>query len=444
MLKKARLAFPYCLVIALVATSACSINPGGKKSSGLVNLPDNPSEPPLPDSADGTSQVGSLEAFQQTVYPLVREVTCAGCHSTVAAPFFASDDPQAAHDALIVASKVDFKHPESSRLVQRLSNDAHNCWSQDCEADSLEMLSAIKEWVRLMEFSSNDETEVITHGLRLVDATPKESTSVDNRTIIVEAEEGNITAPMTQTNDGNTSGGQYLQVPNGNGGFFQNPNTNNIGSVIYDVEVIEPGTYRLWGLIQSANTNDDSYYIRVDNGNFVTWQTTITGNAWQWDLSTDQNNGGNIHEFNLTAGSHRIEIRRRQDGAKLDMIALTSDLNFDGGAPQPETVNILTFDLQEVVGEPGVFLEIEIAEFDAFSYKFKNPTIISQSSTLIARDMKIMLNGKYNPQHATYTYIDSEIRPPGSILSTAALIIPSELGLGDDDISISFQTLKKK
>jgi len=442
MFKKAHLALPYCLLMILAVTTACSISPSGKGSSGSSSSPED-LEPDPPGSSDGT-QVGSLEAFQQTVYPLVREVTCAGCHSTVAAPFFASDDPKAAHEAIIVSSKVDFKNPESSRLVQRLAADSHNCWTQDCQADSVKMLNAIKEWVKLMQFSSDKDSEVTTHALRLTDTIPKESTDVDNRTVIIEAEDGVLTAPMTRTNDGNTSGGQYLQVPNGNGGFFQQPNTNNIGSAIYDVEITEAGTYRLWGLVQSANTDDDSYYVRVDNGNFLTWQTSITGNNWQWDLSTDQNNGGNIHEFNLTPGTHRIEIRRRQDGAKLDMIALTSDLNFDGGTPREETVDVLRFDLQDIIGEPGVYLEIEVSEFDAFSYKFKNPVIISPSTRLTVRNMKIMLNGKYNPQHATYTYIDSEVDPPGSILSSAALIMPLDLGFDVDDISVSFQTLKKK
>ncbi len=443
MFKKPKSALILPVLILTSVFTSCSIDPSGnKKHSSAPSIPGEIS-PTLPGSSDGTA-LGSLEAFQQTVYPLVREVTCAGCHATIAAPFFASDDPEESHNAVVVASKVDLVNPESSRLVQRLANDAHNCWSQDCQADSEEMLAAVTMWAELMDNKDDSSPELKTHTLTLADAVPKENNPTNQGTIILEAEEGNLTAPMTVENDGNTSGGQYIQVPNGNGGFIRQPNTANIGIVTYDFEVTEAGTYRLWGLVQSVNTNDDSYYVRIDNGNFRTWQTAITGNNWQWDLATDQNNGGNIHEFNLAPGIHRLEIRRRQDGAKLDAIALTTDLNFTGADPEPETINILRFDLEDLVGQSGVYLEIEVSEFDNFSYKFKNPTIVSESTTLTVSNLKVLLNDKYNPQHSTYTYIDTEVRPPGAILSSAALIMPNDIGFSSDQISISFQTLRSK
>jgi hypothetical protein len=93
-----------------------------------------------------------VKGFQSTVYKLVRENTCVGCHADAQTPFFAHEDPNIAYEAIMSSKKVNFQKPELSRMYLRLSADKHNCWyNNDCAASAKEMLDAIYEWRKSVE-----------------------------------------------------------------------------------------------------------------------------------------------------------------------------------------------------------------------------------------------------------------------------------------------------
>lgn len=81
--------------------------------------------------------------FTSHVYPLVSQY-CASCHnessSTAQSPFFASDDIDKAYEA--AKRVINLDDPTNSRLIIRLRNEFHNCWS-DCQSNSSEMELAI-------------------------------------------------------------------------------------------------------------------------------------------------------------------------------------------------------------------------------------------------------------------------------------------------------------
>ncbi len=82
--------------------------------------------------------------FSTHVYPIVSQY-CVDCHnessSTAQSPFFASDNIDKAYEA--AKQVINLEEPNKSRLVIRLSNEFHNCWS-DCQANSNEMQAAIQ------------------------------------------------------------------------------------------------------------------------------------------------------------------------------------------------------------------------------------------------------------------------------------------------------------
>ena len=47
------------------------------------------------------------------------------------------------------------------------------------------------------------------------------------------------------------------------------------------------------------------------------------GDTWQWDEVHSNDDGNQVVEFTLSAGTHILEIARREDGALLDAIAIT-------------------------------------------------------------------------------------------------------------------------
>jgi len=88
---------------------------------------------------------------------------CSGCHSDTAQtrqqPYFASSDIDVAYEA--AKSKIDLNTPANSRLVVRLRDEFHNCWS-DCTANAAEMLAAITAFTNGISITGVDPDLVIS------------------------------------------------------------------------------------------------------------------------------------------------------------------------------------------------------------------------------------------------------------------------------------------
>jgi hypothetical protein len=127
--------------------------------------------PPLRDPGASRSFPASPGLFASTVHPLLEEY-CSRCHTSSAAnaqsPYFASSDVNEAYAAARV--KIDLDQPELSRLVLRLRNEFHNCWS-DCAANSGEMEAAIRAFAGSIPVTQIDPSLVLSKALSLYDGT---------------------------------------------------------------------------------------------------------------------------------------------------------------------------------------------------------------------------------------------------------------------------------
>lgn len=92
----------------------------------------------------------SREAFESTVYPLL-QANCGACHSTIntlssgaQAPLHSDTDPALAHEYAL--TRVNFHHPEESKLVVRMAIDRHNCFGSSCADAGQQMLAAVEAW----------------------------------------------------------------------------------------------------------------------------------------------------------------------------------------------------------------------------------------------------------------------------------------------------------
>lgn len=97
---------------------------------------------------------------------------CSRCHASTAAvpvqPFFASSDPDEAYAA--VRAKINLDNPAMSRLVVRLRDENHNCWT-DCATSANVMEAAVKSFTDLVEVTEIDPSLVVSKALRLYDGT---------------------------------------------------------------------------------------------------------------------------------------------------------------------------------------------------------------------------------------------------------------------------------
>ncbi|MBN2458120.1 BNR-4 repeat-containing protein [Candidatus Woesearchaeota archaeon] len=135
----------------------------------------------------------------------------------------------------------------------------------------------------------------------------------------IEAEDADsITGPMQIAKDTESSGGSYIYVPNGAGSG---------GAAIYNLEIETAGDYVIWGRVIAPNGTDDSFYVEIDDSGDKLWDMQSCS-VWQWDIVSDRGQEDPV-KFYLTEGEHTLKVKKREDGAKLDKLVVTDDLDLD-------------------------------------------------------------------------------------------------------------------
>ena len=151
----------------------------GGVASRQINLvpPEDIRDPGEAKSFPATASTAGTNgtSFADTVYPLlvgtnpvIANGNCQNCHEEIAtplpqAPFFASDDVNAAYEA--AKAKIDIDTPSNSRLVQRLL-EQHNCWS-DCASNAALMEARIAQYANGIAPTAVDPNLVTSKALTL-------------------------------------------------------------------------------------------------------------------------------------------------------------------------------------------------------------------------------------------------------------------------------------
>jgi len=86
------------------------------------------------------------------------------------------------------------------------------------------------------------------------------------------------------------------------------------GRLVYMFTAAEPGTLSMEFHINCDNINNDSWYIRVNNGPYLTWNDNVTA-TWEWRKLPQQ--------YDVKKGLHVLTIDQREDGAKMAEVKLT-------------------------------------------------------------------------------------------------------------------------
>lgn len=93
-----------------------------------------------------------------------------------------------------------------------------------------------------------------------------------------------------------------------------------------------------WVRIEGATTNTNNH-----SSGWVRWNNFTRSSTWVWDAVHSSEDGNAEVEFTLPPGNHVLEFRRREDGAQLDGILITDDLNTDP-ASLPDDLPETNFD----------------------------------------------------------------------------------------------------
>jgi HYR domain-containing protein/type IX secretion system substrate protein len=153
--------------------------------------------------------------------------------------------------------------------------------------------------------------------------------------ISLEAECADATGNnWTLMNDPSASGGKFLLPPNKNS--YNYPPVGTADIVRFNVNVTGTAAYRIFARTQNENGASDSYWVRVNNGNWVKWNKINAGSyssQFQWD-QVGEWRGDDIAipmTFQLNAGTNKIEISWREANARLDKLFITQAGTMPGG-----------------------------------------------------------------------------------------------------------------
>jgi len=144
-----------------------------------------------------------------------------------------------------------------------------------------------------------------------------------------------ITAPMQIYNDPKASGGQYIGTPGDSGDETENPPVYGVAS--YNFSVPE-GKYKVLVHV-IINGGADSFWVRIPgaacdpgtygNTDWVKFNVIDKGDTWHWDEVHSDSHNKQVVKFTVSAGTHTLEIARRDAGALLDCILITDELDLD-------------------------------------------------------------------------------------------------------------------
>jgi hypothetical protein len=144
----------------------------------------------------------------------------------------------------------------------------------------------------------------------------------------VAAELGPVTAPMQVVLSAGAPGGSYVETT-----------SRDAGSAVFNLNIVQPGTYKIIANVYAADSDSDSFLVKMDNGPEDIWDMNPQAdsalyNVWRQDAVTGRGTGTfDAPQFNpftvqLAAGPHTLTISGREPNAKLAYAYL-----IESGAP---------------------------------------------------------------------------------------------------------------
>ncbi len=153
------------------------------------------------------------------------------------------------------------------------------------------------------------------------DQMPPSPSMMSNGGVFLEAECGMVgTNWMMNMMPGGS--GRFIQIQNGFNSY-SSPSTKLADRISYSVMMNEAGMYNMF-LRVSANTRDDnSFWIKVNEGKWIKFNEIQTSASFIWDQVHDSNNQKMPVMFRFEKGMNVIDIAYREDGTKLDKIFIS-------------------------------------------------------------------------------------------------------------------------
>lgn len=136
--------------------------------------------------------------------------------------------------------------------------------------------------------------------------------------VVLEAEQGRLTAPMVAEKREDASGGGYVVLPAGQQG----------GSCAFEVIVPQAGRYRLLARVSAPSGNSDSFLVKINDGPEQVWDTGV-GHKWFVTPVSARELDHRPVVAELRAGANTVTFLGREPGARLDQLVVRPDTGED-------------------------------------------------------------------------------------------------------------------
>jgi hypothetical protein len=146
------------------------------------------------------------------------------------------------------------------------------------------------------------------------------------REVALEAEDGDLAAPLDVASDPDASGETFV-VARGVESGGEPPEAGR-GTYEFDVPT---GEYRVHARAHAPSGDADSYWIRVDDGDWTNWNGIGDRRGWEWDRMPGEDGPATLS----LSGSHRLQIAFREDDTELDrLVVIGTDAPVVGRGPE--------------------------------------------------------------------------------------------------------------
>lgn len=397
--------------------------------------------PTLKDVGASRSFPADPSIFASTVYPVLQDY-CTTCHNSSAAtpqqPFFADPDIAIAYDA--AKPKIDLDDPDNSRLVLRLRDEFHNCWS-DCAANAAEMQAAIEAFQAQVPVTAVDPSLVVSKALALYDGTVASGGNrfETNQIALWEFKEGQGATAfdtsgvdpainLTLSGDVGWVGGWGIDIASGKA-----QGSTNASRKLHDL-ITATGEYTIEAWVAPGNvTQEDARIVSYSAGttvrNFTLGQTLYNYDFFNRSSTTDGNgdpqlstadadedlqatlqhvvvtydpvngrriyvNGaftedmdpaaaGNLNDWDNSFAfvlGNEVSGDRQWKGV-LRLVAIHNRALTEAQVQQNLAVGVgerffLLFSVADLVGVADAYIMFEVSQFDSYSYLFQKPVFM--------------------------------------------------------------------
>ena len=304
-------------------------------------LNDNASATEIVLEAPPSKSVGANKNFPESptlyaanVHPML-ELYCSDCHQSSASvpisPYIASSDVSEAYSASI--SKINLDLPADSRLVARLRDEFHNCWSDNCANDALAIQNAIQSMSDSIEVTELDSNLVASNAVGLFDGTLASGGGRFESNVIAKWEfktgSGNLafdtsgvspSLDLTLSGSHNWVGGWGVRL---NGGKAQGSTANS--KKIHDL-IVATGEFSLETWVAPANVTQEgpariiSYSGGDNTRNFMLGQSLYNYDFLVRNNNTDGNGAPSLSTANadevLQAALQHVVVNYDANGGR--------------------------------------------------------------------------------------------------------------------------------